>query len=135
MPAHEPAQTNAEAETTVPLPDAPARVSLGISYPRANAVLVTVTGEIDAATIERVEDVLWPRLEAAVRVIVVDLSGLKFLGVPGLELLAQARLHASSRNIALRIVAPHHEVRHALQVAELELACYDHVLDALSETQ
>lgn len=115
------------------LDDVPERVSLDVTYPHSSAVVVKVAGEVDAATVERFDEALWPRLGAAVRVVTVDLSELEFLGVTGTQLLKQAHLRAQARGIALRIVATQHEVLRALRAGELEGLCRSDLAAALDE--
>lgn len=99
--------------------------------------MVTVHGDVDAATVEHLREVLWPRLSAAIRVLVIEVSGVGFLGVAGLQLLRQAHLYAQQRGLALGLVLGGGETARAVHVAGLdqELACFAttsqafHVLD------
>ncbi len=109
-----------------------AHLSLQVERPRTDAVVLTFDGEIDEATTEHVAEVLSPRLVAALRVIVLDMSDVTFLGVAGLHLLDRARTHAHERGYGLRVVATHHEVVRALRAAELEPALASTVTDALA---
>ena len=109
------------------------RVQLAVSYPHTEAAVVTVGGEIDAATVEYLEETLWNRLTAAVRIVVVDLTGLDFLAVTGLQLLNQALLRARSRDVDLRIAAGGHEALHGLRVAGLGALCHPNTADALAQ--
>lgn len=116
-------------------PDAnSSELGLLVTRPRTDATVVTVSGEVDEATVARFEEVLAPRLLAAVRVVVLDLSAVEFLGVSGLQLLSQSHLRARDRGLALRVVATGHEVPRALRVAGLDvvLSCHATVADALS---
>lgn len=58
--------------------------------------------------------------------VVLDLSGLNFIGVAGLELLLHAHRQADSRGVDLRLVTSAHCLQRALIAAELTEAfrCY-----------
>ncbi|MBB5158647.1 STAS domain-containing protein [Saccharopolyspora phatthalungensis] len=105
-----------------------------VSYPNSESIVVAAFGEIDAATVARYEEALLPRLSAAVRLVVVDLKQVHFLGVPGLELLHRARLLAEAQGVVLRLVADTGEVLRALDVAGLasQLDCFSTALPALA---
>ena len=110
-----------------------AQLRVRVDYPNSDAVVLTVDGEVDAATIDHLERIFWPRLSAQVTTIVVDLTGVEFLGVPGLHLLHQAHLRTQTSSTALRVVANDHETLHHLHVAglDLELDWYPTVQAAL----
>lgn len=79
-------------------------VSLRLSRPTSRAIVIHVAGELDAATTPILDELLAPRLSSMAEAVVLDLSGLRFLGVAGLELLAQARRRAAQRSMMLGIV-------------------------------
>ncbi|WP_258348937.1 STAS domain-containing protein [Saccharopolyspora gregorii] len=127
-PTENPTETGHRAES------APPRFRVQVSYPDRESIVVEPGGEIDAETIDHLEEVLWPRLSAQVRTIVVDLSGVGFLSVAGMQLLKQAHLDARSRGVELRLVTAHREVTHALEVAGLDTAmrCFPTTAQALA---
>ncbi|MDR7301774.1 STAS domain-containing protein [Haloactinomyces albus] len=112
------------APDDAPGPDDPdaagATLGLRVTQPRPDAVVLTASGEIDEATAAHLEEVLAPRLVAAVRMVVLDLSEVSFLGVPALQLLTRAHLRAREHGIELRLVATEHEVARALRIAKLD---------------
>jgi anti-anti-sigma factor len=110
---------------------------LRIARPHHDAIVLSVIGDVDAATVTRFEEILLPRLSAAVGLVVVDLSAVDFLGVRGLELLHYAHLRANSRGLSLRVVVATHAVAHALRRVGLDtvLNCRPCVDSALTEYQ
>lgn len=120
------------AASAVP-PEHQERLRLVVTYPDTATAVVTTSGEIDAATLEHLQEALGPRLVAAVQMIVVDLNAVEFLSIEGLELLNQARLRAQARGVVLRLVTTGHETRHALHVAGLDLLCCTSLSEALNE--
>lgn len=79
-------------------------VALQLWRPTSTSVVVRIAGELDASTAPRVQELLAPRLSSTIEVVILDLSGLRFLGVAGLELLAHARRRAASRAMMVCIV-------------------------------
>lgn len=117
---------------TVSAPQLRARVS----RPHQDALVVSVDGDVDAATVEHLQEVLWPRLSATVDKLVIELAGVDFLGVAGLQLLHQAHLSAQSRGLVLALVLDGGEAERAVHVAGLDedLPCFstaEHALRAL----
>lgn len=136
----------AQASLEIPAVDEPARAmgpnfaSLAapqlrarVSRPHQDALVVAVDGQIDAATVEHLHEVLWPRLSAAVGTLVVELTGVDFLGVAGLQLLHRAHLAAQARGLALALVLDGGEVERAVYVAGLreDLPCFPTAEQAL----
>lgn len=113
--------------------DATQRIRLDVSYPRAEAAVLAVSGEIDAGTVEQLEETLRTRLTSTVRIVVVDLTGLDFLAVTGLHLLRETLVRARSSEIDLRIAADGHEALHGLRVAGLDAVCHPNTADALAD--
>lgn len=98
-----------------------------LSHPGNGAVVVQLDGELDAATAPRLAELLQCRLTSALTTVVVDLSGLKFLGVAGVSVLARAALRAEAEHVAFRVVTGPHCVDWALRAAQglqPRLACY-----------
>jgi anti-anti-sigma factor len=104
-----------------------------VTYPDSESVVLSVGGQLDAAGLPRLHQVLWPRVMAAVGTLVVDLTAVEFLGIAGLDLLNQARLQATERGLALRLVVSGHEVCHAVHVAGLAPWCRASLAEALTE--
>lgn len=99
-----------------------------------DAVLVTVSGEVDMAT----SPGLWDAAERAIgvaegRAVVIDLNGVSFFDSHGLASLDRAADAARSRNVPLRVVAAAgHPARRVLELTGMDkvLAVYDDVVDA-----
>jgi anti-sigma B factor antagonist len=72
----------------------------------ASEIVVRVTGEIDMAAVPVVSAALEPHLERAVpgTKLSVDLSGVTFMSLHGVNLLLEAADSARSRGAALRVV-------------------------------
>lgn len=96
--------------------------------------MVHVAGELDSHTAPRLHELLATRLKSTVGAVVLDLSGLHFLGVAGLELISHAHCRARGRGIDLRLVGGPVCVRRGLRAAGLadELAPHDDVGAALA---
>lgn len=80
------------------------RMWLRAERPEPYIMRLCVHGDLDALTAPRLEDVLAERVRSQIQELTVDLSGLGFLGVAGLEVLRKATLWASVRGIDLHIV-------------------------------
>lgn len=96
--------------------------------------MVHVAGELDSHTAPRLHELLATRLKSTVGAVVLDLSGLHFLGVAGLELISHAHCRARGRGIELRLVGGPVCVRRGLRAAGFadELAPHDDVDAALA---
>lgn len=108
-------------------------LSIRVSYPRRNLALISLAGELDLCTVERLRDVLAPRLDAVVDTVVLDLTQLTFLAVTGLDLLCRARARAVAAGIDLRVVVAGREVARPLRITGLDrlLTCYPTVAAAV----
>lgn len=103
-----PSPSAASAPTLSEVPAPPETTTSGLavqlSRPTGAAVAVHVAGELDAHSAPRLYDLLEPRLDSAVDIVVLDFSELGFLGVAGLELLAHARRRAANRAMTVCLV-------------------------------
>lgn len=90
----------------VPQPAATATpgIALRLSRPTSASIVVSLAGELDASTAPRLHELIAPQLSSATGTVILDLSGLRFLGVVGLELLAHARRRAAGRALTVCIV-------------------------------
>ena len=75
-----------------------------LSRPSMLTVAVHVRGELGAESAPQLQAMLTPRLVSQIHTLIVDLSGLDFLGVAGLGVLLRTRRHAHSLGIALWLV-------------------------------
>lgn len=114
--------THSGDETDRPGPLGGDSLGLQVQRPHSDALVVIASGEIEEATVARMEEMLFSRLEAAVRMVVLDLTGVEFLGVAALQLLGEAGARARERGVELALVATDHEVLRALHTAELHEA-------------
>ncbi len=128
------APTAAATGATGGAPAPPQSLELRVARRSTATTVVHVAGELDAHTAPRLHELLATRLRSTVEVVVLDLSGLQFLGVSGLELLSHAHRRARGRRISLRLVGGPTCVRRALRAAGLddELPLHDDVDEALA---
>jgi anti-anti-sigma factor len=70
-----------------------------------DACVVTAIGELDMVSAPRLRQVLRDRLDRPVRLVVVDLDGLSFMGSSGLAVLVEARDWALKTGAVVRVVA------------------------------
>jgi anti-sigma B factor antagonist len=94
---------------------------LSVCRIRPGTAVLTATGDVDVVTAPRLEDMLANRLRGTLALLILDLSGLDFLGVAGLSLLVRAKLQAEHHGTELRIViGDNRPVRRALAAAGLQ---------------
>jgi anti-anti-sigma factor len=79
------------------------QMSVELSWPRLRAVTIHVSGEVDLCTAPDLADILHREVRGPVDDVVVDLSGVTFLGVAGLNCLLRAGRAADERETGLRI--------------------------------
>lgn len=81
--------------------------------------VVVVTGELDMATVPVAEEFLRRRLGEVSRALVLDLSGVTFLGSTGINLLIALRAECAAVGAELRLVATTKTVLQPLAVTDL----------------
>ncbi|GAB3290609.1 STAS domain-containing protein [Parasphingorhabdus pacifica] len=79
-------------------------ITLRLSRPTSTSIVVHIAGELDGRTAPRLHELLAPRLSSTAESVILDLSGLRFLGVAGLELLAHTHRRAAGRAMTICIV-------------------------------
>ncbi len=106
-------------------------------YPTTETCVLTVAGDVDAATLPHLNEVLTPRLTSMVCAVVVDLSGVGFLSLSAARWLGQAATLGQQRGIKLSVVVASHAVRHTLRAASMDttLDCHPTVPAALASAQ
>ena len=90
---------------------------------RIRTALVAVDGDVDAATIEHLQEARWPRLSAAVDTLVVELTEVGLLGVTGLHLWHQAYLWAYEPDLALGLVLAGGKAERAAYLGDWTRTC------------
>lgn len=85
--------------------------------PTSTSVVVHIAGELDTNTAPGLYELLAPRLSSTIETLVLDLSGLRFMGVAGLELVAHVRQRADHRAMRVWIVDGPPCVERALRAA------------------
>lgn len=78
-----------------------------------------MSGEIDMATTDTIAEQLFTRLSDQPSALVVDLSGVDFLGSAGLGVLIEAYQRAQEAGVTLRIVATTRPVLRPLEISGL----------------
>lgn len=79
------------------------RMTLRVSRPAPRTVLVRVSGEVDLSTARRLDELLRTRIRSQVEEVVVDLSGVTFISVAGLNSLLRAQLLADAAGARLTV--------------------------------
>lgn len=102
-------------------------------HPAESAVMIRVLGELDTSTASWLHDIVASWLSSKVDSVILDLSGLEFLGVAGLELLAHARRRAESQQMSVYVVDGPVCVDRALRAADWTLPTYSSVSDVVVE--
>lgn len=98
----------------------PAEVATADTTRHRDVPVVVVAGEIDSTTVEPVRAHLFDQLDRRPRGLVLDLSGVDFMGSTGLQLLAEAITRAERRGAPLAVVAGHRAVLLPMRVTELD---------------
>ncbi|WP_163513405.1 STAS domain-containing protein [Fodinicola acaciae] len=86
----------------------------------AGVTVVTVAGELDMATEPEFSRQVEARIDAAPRAVVLDLSGLGFVGSAGLKALVEQQQHAELRQVSLRLVLGGSPIERLLELTGLE---------------
>lgn len=115
---NDPARTGALPEST-PSPEDHLQVTAEPDGP--GVVVVHVTGDLDLYTASVLHERLWPHLEQN-DMVVIDLSGVAFLGSAGLSELVAAHDTATRNGVRIRLVATGHAVLRPLEVTGLRTA-------------
>jgi anti-sigma B factor antagonist len=106
-----------------------APLSVEARWPGKDVAVLAVTGELDLATAPRLESAFRRLVARRPRLVVIDLSGVAFLGSSGLAVLTSA----SAAGIVLRIVAPGSLGRiFTMTALDRVLDLYDTVEEALA---
>jgi anti-sigma B factor antagonist len=85
----------------------------------AGVVVVAVAGELDMATAPVVDEYVRRRLGGVSRALVLDLSGVTFLGSTGINLLIALAAECEAVGAELRLVATTKPVLHPLELTDL----------------
>jgi anti-sigma B factor antagonist len=94
-------------------------ITLSTSTSDNGTVTVTVVGEVDTFTAPVLRSTLDAQLEQQPKELVIDLSGVQFLGSAGLAVLVETQKSARSREVELRLVATTRAVTRPLEVTGL----------------
>jgi anti-sigma B factor antagonist len=94
-------------------------ITLSTTTGEDGVVTVTVVGEVDTFTAPVLRSSLDTQLEQQPRELVIDLSGVQFLGSAGLAVLVETQKSARSRDVELRLVATTRAVTRPLEVTGL----------------
>ncbi|PKV96910.1 anti-anti-sigma factor [Amycolatopsis echigonensis] len=104
-------------ETLAYLPGAPARILITAT---ADETVVALSAELDRRSTARLGDVLAEETALGPPVLIVDLSGLTFCSVSGLEVLTDAARAAAAAGVEFVVVAAQRAVLRPLRVLRLD---------------
>jgi anti-sigma B factor antagonist len=93
-------------------------IDVVVDRPVPGVVVATVSGEVDMLTAPSLRAVVTAEL-ADCAVLVLDLSGVGFLGSAGLAVLVEASHEAERHQVELRLVAAGRSVRRPLEITGL----------------
>ena len=82
-------------------------------------VTVTVVGEVDTFTAPVLRSTLDSQLEQQPRELVIDLSGVQFLGSAGLAVLVETQKSSRAKEVGLQLIATTRAVTRPLEVTGL----------------
>jgi anti-anti-sigma factor len=94
-------------------------IDVVLDRPSPGVVVASVSGELDMLTAPRLRAVVTAEV-ADCAVLVIDLSGVSFLGSAGLAVLVEASHEAARRQVELRVVATGRTVRRPLEITGLD---------------
>ena len=94
-------------------------LQLSIRTAEDGKVIVAAVGEVDAFTAASLRSMLDAQLEREPPELVLDLSGIRFLGSAGLAVLVETQKAARVRDVALRLLATNRAVTRPLEVTGL----------------
>lgn len=95
------------------------RIQITVEQAAANVTVLRVTGDIDLFTTSVLHDRLWARLGPPNSAVVLDLSGVGFLGSAGLSELVAAKDTATKQDVRLILVATGRAVLRPLEIIGL----------------
>ena len=95
-------------------------LAVAVESPVTGVVVLRVSGEIDMLTAPVLIDHVRTQLKGTLRSLVIDLTGVTFLGSAGLAVLAEAHHTATAAAVAVRVVASSRMVLRPLQVTGLD---------------
>jgi anti-anti-sigma factor len=93
-------------------------IDVVVDRPADGVVVATVAGEVDMLTAPALRAAVLAELEDCT-VLVIDLSGVSFLGSAGLAVLVEASHEAQRRQVELRLVAAGRSVQRPLEITGL----------------
>jgi anti-sigma B factor antagonist len=82
-------------------------------------IVVVVTGEVDMVTTPQLRDCVQDQIAEQPSVLVLDLSGLSFLGSSGLAVLVESLEQCRAKEITLRLVCTSREVLRPMEATGL----------------
>jgi anti-sigma B factor antagonist len=101
-----------------------------------DVAVLDLAGEIDIVTADQMQEAVRETIDRAVRLLVIDLSGVRFLGSTGLAVLAEADSLARDADKLLRLVSGsgNHAVLRPIQLTGLDrvLTLFEQLDDALA---
>lgn len=90
------------------------------SWVSGSSVVISVAGEIDIATTGQLDDALGAALCRRPKGLIVDLTGVGFLGAAGLTTMLRARQHAMACRTRFDLVCPKRLPRRIIEIVGLD---------------
>ena len=90
------------------------------SWVSGSSVVISVAGAIDIATTGQLDDALGAGLCRRPKGLIVDLTGVGFLGAAGLTTMLRARQHAMARGTRFDLVCPKRLPRRIIEIVGLD---------------
>lgn len=98
-----PEPRSADHDRTTGRIDVGGHLSLRVSHPTPRTVLIQVSGEVDLGTARKLDEVLRSRIRGPVGTVEIDLDGVTFFSVAGLNSLLRAQLLADAAGAHLTV--------------------------------
>ncbi|GAA1288355.1 STAS domain-containing protein [Saccharothrix xinjiangensis] len=95
-------------------------VATAVATHHRGTPVVVMTGEVDSTTVEPVRHHLFDQLDLRPPGLVVDLSGVSFIGSTGLHVLTEAATRAELSGTTLAVVARHRAVLLPMRLTRLD---------------
>jgi anti-sigma B factor antagonist len=109
------------------------QLTFSVTPAGASTAVAALNGELDMRTVLQAREVLCGQVDAGVHRLVVDLSGLSFIGLLGAHLLRDIQALLNARGGSIALACPQRRVARALQLTgtDQRIPVYDSVDSAV----
>ena len=110
------------------------QLTISVTHTGGCTAVVALNGELDLRTVLQAREVLCAQVDAGVHRLVVDLSGLRFIGLLGAHLLWDIQVLLIARGGSMALACPQRRVARALQLTgtDQRIPVYDSLGGAVS---